>query len=1322
MAIIKCKMCGGNLDIVEEMTVAECEYCGTKQTVPHVDDEKKITLFSRANRLRFAGEFDKATGIYENIVAEFPTEAEAYWGLVLCRYGIEYVDDPASGIKVPTCHRSSFESLMEDSNFEQACENADPIARRVYRDEAKTIEELRKAILEVSEKEEPYDVFICYKETAENGDRTIDSVIAQDVYDALTEKGYQVFFSRISLEDKLGVEYEPYIFAALNSAKVMLVFGTDYEYFNAVWVKNEWSRFLALISAGQKKVLIPCFKDVDAYDMPKEFAHLQAQDMGKVGAIQDLLRGISKIVPTSLKSQEGDEDDCSEKSDKSDRNYEDSDDVLTWIKRGLLYLEDEEWDEAYECFDDAMCYSDDGSDGSFTAYIGRTCAQLGLSSIEEFEKGYPTLPDRKNYKTYICSVDIKAGYIQLSEQNWESAEEFFDSALETNPECAIAYVGKMMAENGISEEDNIADYFYGKGLDITEDKNYKKALRFAEAEYLGKLESYNKPQSPAETTSTETMERLAEIRKQNQKYKCLILANGDRTVGIKDYGEVLAVGDNRHGECNTGAWQDVVSVALGSFHTVGLKKNGTVVAAGGQGGLANSGQCQTSGWSDITAIAAASSFTIGLKANGSFVHCGDAIRGRIENGSASGILAGVAKNILGQMIIPKSMDWSAVYAGPGEIYGLTKDGRVETINHYGTGDRWRNVIEVVPSADGDTVIALCKDGTVVATGKNEHGQCDVKNWRDIVAVVTGGSCIYEPFTVGLKADGTVLATGSNKYRQCRVSDWTDIVAIATGANHTVGLKSNGTVVAVGQNEDRQCNTSDWHDIVAIVAGDNHTVGLKADGTVVAVGSNEYGQCNTQEWSEIGVVDPEKQQERDFAESYRLRLVSIRDEMKQRKKKMEELRAKLKPNFDSPSVCLNCGRKHFGEVKICKECGAVFESGVGARGIKYRQYRLDNQGATYKIFRDGWTECIIPKADGQREMRKLRETGDYFEYYMDSADKQNSEMIGLDHEGVFYILLNGLGGLSQTLSVNGVADLSLLYKKDNNSLIEAQQIIFPGGAFTLKGTCVSLIPQRQEQNEAAAQRVRLISLRDELTRKKDKMLELRSKLTSHFYDYKYCLNCGANHSSETTICKACGATFKSGVGNRGVKYRSYTLKDSSAIGQIFEDGWTDWLTTEKDGRRKLSRLTNENTYAEYYLNSSNEQDGDLCTMYADGKTVVEPSGGNGILQNLLANGTAYFNQLKGSEKAGVTQIVYPNDMFTFESVNKSIFNTHAGNQSTEAPAIKLCPKCNKENKPNAKFCKHCGAAMQKAGVSLCPSCGSELKSGKKFCSKCGAKIN
>lgn len=167
--IIKCKMCGGDLAFEPGSTVCECEYCGSKQTIPSADSEKKTNLFNRANRLRMNSEFDKASAVYEQIVAEFPEEAEAYWGLCLCAYGIEYVDDPATGSKIPTCHRTLPTSIMEDSNFEQACDYADPVARKVYREEAKNIDRIQKDILSIAQYETPYDVFICYKETAEDG-------------------------------------------------------------------------------------------------------------------------------------------------------------------------------------------------------------------------------------------------------------------------------------------------------------------------------------------------------------------------------------------------------------------------------------------------------------------------------------------------------------------------------------------------------------------------------------------------------------------------------------------------------------------------------------------------------------------------------------------------------------------------------------------------------------------------------------------------------------------------------------------------------------------------------------------------------------------------------------------------------------------------------------------------------------------------------------------------------------------------------------------------------------------------------------------------
>ena len=44
MAVFKCKMCGGSLEVSDGATVCECEYCGTQQTLPKVMDENLHNL------------------------------------------------------------------------------------------------------------------------------------------------------------------------------------------------------------------------------------------------------------------------------------------------------------------------------------------------------------------------------------------------------------------------------------------------------------------------------------------------------------------------------------------------------------------------------------------------------------------------------------------------------------------------------------------------------------------------------------------------------------------------------------------------------------------------------------------------------------------------------------------------------------------------------------------------------------------------------------------------------------------------------------------------------------------------------------------------------------------------------------------------------------------------------------------------------------------------------------------------------------------------------------------------------------------------------
>lgn len=296
MAVLKCKMCGGDIEVNENMSLGTCMYCGSTMTVPRIDNEKKARLFNHANQYRLNNEFDKAYDAYKAIVDEDEQEAEAYWGLILSEYGVEYVEDPKTKKRIPTCHRTRVQAIQNSTNYELACKYADAESRFMYQDEAEILDQLQKKIISISAKEEPYDVFICYKETDDRtGERTEDSVLAQEIYNELTKQGIRTFFARISLEDKLGQSYEPYIYAALQSSRVMLHVSTASEHSNAIWVKNEWKRYIDFMT-DEDKTLIPVYKDISPYELPAELTRYQAQDMSKVGAIQDLVHGVQKIV------------------------------------------------------------------------------------------------------------------------------------------------------------------------------------------------------------------------------------------------------------------------------------------------------------------------------------------------------------------------------------------------------------------------------------------------------------------------------------------------------------------------------------------------------------------------------------------------------------------------------------------------------------------------------------------------------------------------------------------------------------------------------------------------------------------------------------------------------------------------------------------------------------------------------------------------------------------------------------------------------------------------------------------------------------------
>ena len=905
-AVFKCKMCGGRLEVQENESVCTCEYCGIRQTLPKLDDERKINLYDRANHFRRNNDYDKAMSIYEQILNEDRSDAESYWSLVLCRYGIEYVEDPTTHTRKPTVNRAQYTSIYEDEDYKSAIKYADTLQKSIYEREANVINEIQKGILAISSKEAPFDVFICYKETDDNGSRTPDSVLANDLYHQLTQEGFKVFFSRITLEDKLGQEYEPYIFAALNSAKVMVVLGTKPDHFNAIWVKNEWSRYLALIKKDHNKTLVPAYKDMDPYDLPEEFSHLQAQDMSKLGFMQDLIRGIKKIVATD---HERSIDKTSVTIQQGLGNAE------ALLQRGFIALEDKEWKTANVFFEnvlniDAKC--------SF-AYLGKAMAEYGIEKKENILDHIFRIQESKNYQRAVRFGDHEFKN-EIYGTIYNRASDYLHKGKFNK---AIKYFGLI---SGFRDSD-IALSKCRKELDAVTKRLEEKrleSLRLKKRIVSSQYYAIGVNDIGIIYASGDNFAGRLNVK----GWKDIIEISGpvNHTVGLCKDGTVIAAGDNKIGQCNVGDWKNIVSVSAGNGHTLGLLDNGTVVATGDNGEK----QCSIDSWDNIIAISTGYSRSIGLKKDGTVIATGNNV-GKAGRGACD---VGGWENIV------------EISTGGNHTLGLCSDGTVEATGSNTDGqcdvDEWKNIISV--SAGFNHSVGLCADGTVVAVGNNERGQCEVNEWIDIIAINASSSSS----TIGMKSDGTIVMTktdescgvdthdwklmlsnddiyklaceyinreqysrairylerikdykkAENELERCRnlveskrnkswafmkqmlcgtdyvaavrsdgrvlakglntngrldVTGWKEIVEIDSGGKHTVGLRKDGTLVAVGDNKYGQCDVGSWKNIIAISAGSEHTIGLLKNGTVVSTGRNKYGECNVDDWERIIAV-------------------------------------------------------------------------------------------------------------------------------------------------------------------------------------------------------------------------------------------------------------------------------------------------------------------------------------------------------------------------------------------------------------------------------------------------------------------------------------
>ena len=481
MALLQCEMCCGEVDVMPDKSVCVCKYCGSTFTIPK-ELEKKGNLFNRANYLRQSCNFDKAIDVYESILTENCEDVDALWGLVLCRYGIEFVEDPKTGTRIPTCHRASRTSILTDPDYKSALQFADEEKRSVYLENAVRIDQIQKAIIALSDNQEKYDVFICYKESDEEGQRTIDSVLAQDLYNELSRNQIKTFFARKTLEGKLGDSYEPIIYSALTSAKVMVVLGTKPSHFEAIWVKNEWSRYLDFMQDDPQKHLIPAFRDMSAYQLPEEFMSIQALDMSRLGFMQDLCDGIKKLLP-----KKKEEETASAAPVSKDNLY----------TRAMVFLGNREFYKAVDYFDKVLDMDPQYS----RAYWGSLLATYQCTSANELVectegdwtedarlRNAMSFAKEEERRIYEDTVNKRiTNYKRLAvycmeHKDYEKCSLWCEKYLRTEKTDASIWWMKLLSQNKASNSNELFNYCCENVVDIDDMPECVNALAYATPE------------------------------------------------------------------------------------------------------------------------------------------------------------------------------------------------------------------------------------------------------------------------------------------------------------------------------------------------------------------------------------------------------------------------------------------------------------------------------------------------------------------------------------------------------------------------------------------------------------------------------------------------------------------------------------------------------------------------------------------------------------------------------------------------------------------------------------------------------------------------
>ena len=346
----------------------------------------------------------------------------------------------------------------------------------------------------------------------------------------------------------------------------------------------------------------------------------------------------------------------------------------------------------------------------------------------------------------------------------------------------VKYISQIEAK--LNEPDISKELIYQDAISFYEKRNYQEALNLFET-----IIDYK--------DSNEFILDCQARFKRNQNNNC-IAAGIRNSIAITKYGTIITAGKNGFKQLNTNDWKNIISIDIYGTLTIGLQENGVAKIAG----TYNKQEIYDLAiWNNLIDIAAGEQFVVGLKSNGTVIAAGHNGDGQINVESWNNVIdidAGARFTV-------------ALTENKELLFSGCDNGQIEDFEKH--KDAWKDVINISASGGekggkgkGHTV-GLKSNNTLVAVGDNDYGQCDfsdIEKWSDIIKVATG-----DWYTVGLKSDGTVVMTGENfsgnKYIDEEIlNEYDNIVDIAAGYGQTILLTSEGEIICFGFDDDGKC--------------------------------------------------------------------------------------------------------------------------------------------------------------------------------------------------------------------------------------------------------------------------------------------------------------------------------------------------------------------------------------------------------------------------------------------------------------------------------------------------------------------------------------